>query len=638
MSGGQALDPRVAERAAALPRSPGVYLFTDANRRVLYVGKAADLRARVAQYVAGGDGRATVPAFLERSRDVEFMVTRTEAEALLLENTLIKRHRPPWNVRLRDDKAYPCLRLDLRHEFPRFTVVRRFRRDGALYFGPFADAGALRRTMRALRVVYPLRSCSDRFLESRTRPCLYHEIGRCNAPCVGLVTPAAYATLVADVVALLRGDAAELLETLGRRMEAASAGLRFEEAALLRDRIRAVERTADRQTVAGADGVDRDAVAFRREGEAWHAGVVFLRQGALASFRAHRLSARAGGVGGDGEALRSFLAQFYERGKEVPAEILVSAEPADLPALEAFLAARRGGAVSVRVPRRGVGLDLLRHAERNLMAALKAADPEADGARAAEALRARLGLPSPPRRIECIDVSNLGDRDAVASRVVAEDGLLRSDETRTLIVRRAAGQDDFAGVREAVERRLRDRATFGEPPDLLLVDGGRGQLTAARQGAAAAGAADVPLAGLAKARKGRAGDGDRERVFLAPTGAPVVFPPGAPETLLLERVRDEAHRVAIGFHRKRRSGTSLASVLDTIPGLGPSRRTALLRRFGSSRGVAAATEDEIAAVVRSRPLAARVREALGRAGGGDSSGASPAGPTLPPSPPQERSP
>jgi len=597
-------------KAASLPRGPGVYLFRDGGGRVLYVGKAADLRARVRQYLSGGDGRVQVPHFLARARDLDFLVTRTEAEALLLENTLIKRHRPPFNVRLRDDKAYPCLRLDLRHRFPRLTVVRRFKDDGALYFGPFADAGALRRAMGALRTVYPLRSCSDAYLESRERPCIYHEIGRCNAPCVGLVTEEAYAALVREVVGLLRGGAKPLLAGLRRRMERASAATRYEEAAHLRDRIAAVERTVDRQAVAGADGTDRDAVAFRREERAWEAGVLFLRQGAVASFRRHRLPAAEGGPVTDAGALAAFLAQFYERGKAVPEEVLVPFEPEGREALEEVLSRRRGGAASVRTPARGFPRALLALAERNLIAALGAERPEEEAERAAAALAARLGLASPPRRIECLDVSNLGDRDAVASRVVLEDGALLPDETRTLRIRGAAGQDDFAGMREAVGRRLRDREVFGEPPDLLVVDGGRGQVGAAAEGAREAGARDVAIVGLAKARRGEAGERSLERVFLGASGRPVVLPPGSPESLLLERVRDEAHRVAIRFHRKRRGRSSLASVLDGIPGLGPKRRTALLRAFGSSRGVAEAREDAVASVVGSRALADRVLRAV----------------------------
>lgn len=613
MSRGPLPEP-VAARAAALPRAPGVYLFRDGKGRVLYVGKAADLRARVRQYVAGGDGRVQVPVFLERTRDLDFIVTRTAAEALLLENTLIKRHRPPWNVRLRDDKAYPCLRLDLRHRFPRFTVVRRFRDDGALYFGPFADAGALRAAMRALRTVYPLRSCSDRYLESRTRPCIYYEIGRCNAPCVGLVGEEAYGTLVEEVVAILRGGARGLLADLRGRMEAAAAATRFEEAARLRDRIDAIGKTVDRQSVAGADGLDRDAVAFRAGADGWEAGVLFLRQGAVASFRRHRLPVGAGGEATDAGALAAFLSQFYERGKAVPAEVLVPLEPEGREVLEEVLAARRGSPVAVRVPARGFPRDLLALAERNLLAALRSADPGAEGERAAAALAARLGLPAPPRRIECIDVSNLGDRDAVASRVVAEGGALLGEETRTLLLRTVAGQDDCAAMGEAVRRRLSDGEIYGAPPDLLLVDGGRGQVAAAVAAAREAGAGEVAIAGLAKARRGRGGEGDRERVFLPGRPTPVVLPPGSPESLLLERVRDEAHRVAVGFHRKRRGRTSLASVLDAIPGVGPKRRTALLRRFGSSRGVAAATEEEVAAVLRSRVLAGRVLAAVRGAG------------------------
>jgi excinuclease ABC subunit C len=606
---GPAVAAALAARAESLPRAPGVYLFRDGDGRILYVGKAADLRARVRQYLAGGDERAAVPHFLARTRDLDFLVTRTEGEALLLENTLIKRHRPPWNVRLRDDKAYPCLRLDLRHRFPRLTVVRRFRRDGALYFGPYADAGALRRSLRALRTVYPLRSCSDAALASRRRPCLYHEIGHCNAPCVGLVEEAAYGALVREVVAILRGEAGPLLQDLRRRMEGAAAGLRYEEAARLRDRIGAIERTVERQAVAGADDLDRDAIAFRREGGAWEAGVLFFRRGTVISFRRHRLPAAGEEAATEEEALRTFLVQFYERGKEVPAEILVPREPEGREALEEFLASRRGSAVSVRTATRGLGASLRGLAERNLLEALRSGDPDGESRRAAAALALRLGLREPPRRIECLDVSNLGNRDKVASRVVLEDGAVRKEETRTLLLRTVAGQDDFASMGEAVERRLRDEGVFGPPPDLLVVDGGAGQLGAALEAIARTGS-EVRAVGLAKARRGQGGDRDRERVFLESGGTPVVLAAGSPESLLLERVRNEAHRVAVAFHRRRRGRTSLASVLDGIPGLGPKRRMALLRRFGSSRGVAAAEESELARVVGSRDLAARVLRAV----------------------------
>ncbi|MHC4923159.1 MAG: excinuclease ABC subunit UvrC [Planctomycetota bacterium] len=600
----------VREKAARLPRSPGVYLFLDARNRVLYVGKAADLRSRVRQYLAGSDERRQVPVFLARSRDLDFQVTRTEAEALLLENTLIKRHRPHWNVRLRDDKAYPCLRLDTTHRFPRFTVVRRFRDDGALYFGPFAEAGHLRRAMRALRAVYPLRSCSDSFLESRRRPCVYHEIGRCNAPCVDLVTVEEYGVLVDEVVSMLRGDTAGLLRDLRRRMEEASEGTRYEEAAGYRDRIAAIEKTTARQTVAGADGKERDAVAFRREGGAWTAGIAFLRGGAIASFRFHRLTAVGADVTEPAEALSTFLAQFYERGKQVPAEVLVPFEPADAEVLEPFLKGRRGGAVRVRVPARGVGRTLLEHAERNLLAALEAEDPERGHQRAAEALARRLGMEEPPSRIECLDISNLGDREVVASRVVSEDGRLVSDETRTMRIRDVSGQDDFASIREAVRRRLSNEGVFGAPPDLLLVDGGQGQVGAAVEGAGEAGVADVPMAGIAKARRGRDGEAARERLFAPGATAPVILPPGAPETHLVERIRDEAHRVAITFHRNRRRKGALKSVLDDIQGVGPKRRTALLRAFGSSKGIAEAGVDAVEEVLRSRSLAERVIAAV----------------------------
>ncbi len=600
-------------RIESLPAAPGVYLFKNARGKVLYVGKAQSLRTRVRSYLrAGGDGRARMPTMIEQAADVDVVVTPSVKDALLLENELIKRHKPPFNVRLRDDKQYLGMRLDPREAWPRLTPVRRFRDDGAWYFGPYTSSQALRQALSNLRRIFPLRSCSDpvfRDYARRGRPCIEYEMKRCVAPCVGLVEAPAYAELVTGTALFLRGRSEDLLNDLRRRMEEAAAAERFEEAGKLRDRVNAVERTVERQQMVSGKGEERDVFALARRG-----GEVEL----------HALHVRGGRVVGhdawsysnveidDDEALGSFLGQYYGAPDRAPVrELLVSVEPREAGALLDLLRERSGRRVALRVPRRGPARELLAMAANN--AALRLAqrlDARASQRAAAEELQASLGLVRTPRRIECYDVSTLGGTLAVASRVVFEDGRPDKGASRRYRIREAQAGDDLACLREVMQRRL--ARIEAEPlPDLLLIDGGRGQVAVV-----AAALRDLGLAcdvvGISKereevatgsdtgprraARVRRSGGLKAERLHLPARKDPVLLPPNAQSLLLVQRIRDEAHRFAIEFQRDLRQRAHLASILQDIPGIGPRKRRALLRDLGSLRAIRTASAERLAEV------------------------------------------
>ncbi|MHC4933280.1 MAG: excinuclease ABC subunit UvrC, partial [Planctomycetota bacterium] len=438
-------------RIDSLPRSPGVYLLKDDKGRVIYVGKAHDLRARVRSYLRPeGDGRVAAPFLIRRVQDLDFYVVGNDKEALLLENTLIKQHRPRYNVRLRDDKAYLCIRLDLKHAWPRIHMVRRFKRDGALYFGPYSSAKAVRRTIRTLGALYPLRLCSDRTLVSRERPCLYHQVKRCCAPCMpGYVDSSEYARMVAGMMDLLKGRTGGVIRKLKGDMERASGKLEFERAASLRDQVEALERTTQAQRVASADLKDRDVVGMARRGEVATVAVLHVREGRVLSKRSVAFKT----ILPDGAVLSRVLAAVYRPGRLVPPEILLPTEPEDAEALEGELRKRRGGAVRMYVPRRGSGRALLDLAGRNAQEAVREAEgDETQRAALLKALRDRLDLERDPSRIECYDISTIQGEQTVGSRVVFHEALADKDSYRRFKIRTVPGQDDFASMREVFER------------------------------------------------------------------------------------------------------------------------------------------------------------------------------------------
>ena len=602
------LHPVLLERASRLPSAPGVYAFKDDAGRSLYVGKAGDLRARVRTYLSGNDTRPLISLVLRRAVDVEVVATRTASEALLLENTWIKRDRPPYNLRLKDDKSYLVLRVDRSHPFPRLRLVRRIADDGALYFGPFASAKSLYRTLRYLRTLYPLRTCSDRELLERERPCLYHQIGRCSAPCVGKVSPEEYALLVEGALSVLRGRDEGVADRLRADMGAASEALEFERAARIRDRLAALEASVARQQAVSPDRVDRDVVAVASGDGLAVVGVVFVRDGILVATRAYPQRTTLPRK----DVITAFLAQFHAGGKVVPPEVLVEEEPHDREGVEQVLSGLRGSRVRVRAPSRGGGLELVETARRNAELALEEHASAAKSARAAlDALASRLGLPAPPQRIEGYDVSHLAGTEPVAAMSVLTGGVPDPSSYRHFAMKEAAGGDDFAGIAEVVRRRFLRGAELGPLPDLVLIDGGAQQLAAARDAVAALGLAAPPMVGLAKARGTRL-LATPERVVVPGRAEPLVLPGDDPALLLLARVRDEAHRFAGRYQRKRRSTAVTGTVLDDVPGIGPKRRADLLRRFGSVEGIRTAPFEDLAAVPGiGERLAREIRERVG---------------------------
>jgi excinuclease ABC subunit C len=593
------------ERIEALPTGPGVYLFKSRSGRVLYVGKAQNLRARVRSYVTGGDGRVRIPHLLERADDVEAVVTPGVKAALLLENELIKQHKPPFNVKFRDDKQYLALRLDPKADWPRLTQVRRFRRDGAWYFGPFTSSTAMHETVSRLRRIFPLRSCSDavfRDYRRRGRPCIEYEMKRCLGPCCDRVDAETYRGLVEGTRLFLRGRTDELRAELTRRMQEAGAEERFEEAARLRDRLAAVERTTERQQIVAERPVDRDVFGLARRGGEIEVHVLHVRSGRVVGSRSYGFSdVRID----DGEVVSSFLGQYYgdESERQMPAEVLTPVAVEDGGALAELVAERAGRRVEVREPQRGALAELVRMARANAELSLSQRLEARDSLEAALAeLADKLDLPAPPRRIEGYDVSTLHGTLTVGSRVVFEDGQPRKADYRRYRIREAPPDDDYACLREVIQRRL-GRIDSEPLPDLLMVDGGKGQLGVVTAALADAGA-EARVIGLAKERDlesptprvRRSGGLKGERVFLPGRKDPVLLPPSSRGLLLLQRIRDESHRFAIEFQRQLRQKLHLTSILEELPGIGPTKRRALLRELGSLRAVRAARRDELAAV------------------------------------------
>ncbi|MFH1467633.1 MAG: excinuclease ABC subunit UvrC [Pseudomonadota bacterium] len=607
----------LARRIDRLPRSPGVYLFKGGDGTVLYVGKAVSLRARVRQYFAGGDGRIMVPWLVSELADVEVVLTSTEKEALILENTLIKRFRPRYNAQLRDDKNFLHLRLDPAEIWPRLTLRRRIQPDGARYFGPYHSAARARQTLDAVQRHFPLRRCSDRSLQGRRRPCLLHQLHRCSAPCVGLVSPEAYAELAEEASLFLAGRSRELLQRLEQRMLAHAEAERFEEAARLRDLLRAIEATIERQRVVDRRLGDRDVWGLFREGVRGVAAILPVRGGYLLEPEIHRVEGHAED---DAALLSSLLLQHYDpvEGDDprdrIPPELLLPQAPADAEALAEVLGERRGTRVHLHVPARGDKHALVDLAARNARERFLGATSEEERAAAALAALAEVcRLPAPPRRIECFDNSNLQGGDPVASMVVFVDGRPARAATRRYRIKTVQGVDDYGSMREILGRRLRRGLAEGALPDLLVVDGGHGQVSAARAVLADLGIEALPVIGLVKPRTERA-HGQRDaldRIVLPALKEPLRLKANHPALRLLQHLRDESHATAVRYHRKVRSKRALESALEALPGVGPARRTALLRHFGSARHVAEASLEELCSAPGLGPaLARRIHAAL----------------------------
>jgi excinuclease ABC subunit C len=595
------------EKLETLPVSPGVYLFKDREGSVIYVGKALSLRDRVRSYFqAGRPVEVWRGDMTAQIADLDLVLVDTDMEALALENNLIKRHRPRYNVLLRDDKNHPYLKLTLTEEYPRLHVVRRVGEDGNAYGGPYIPALLGRKTAGMVHKLFGVRSCKEVLNGRRPRPCLQYQIGRCLAPCVAeIASLERYRQACEDARLFLEGRTEEVVRRLRAAMDRAAAEDRFEEAASLRDQVRALDRLDTPQKITTTDLEERDFFGAYVDGARAALQVFSVRDGKVVAREGFLLDRLAEPE----TVLSSSLQQYYAQGRYVPREILVPAPLPDAELLQAWLSGRRGSTVRIRVPQRGEKVRLLDLVMRNARLAydLEWRHPRRQSQEILRALRDALDLEVEPRRIECFDISNIQGSDVVASLVVFEDGLPRKSDYRKFRVRSLAGApDDFAAMREVVGRRYRRLLEEGkELPDLVLIDGGKGQLGAAMEALGELGVGHQPVASLAKRE---------EVIFLPGREEPVVLPRSSPVLQLVQRVRDEAHRFAVGFHRKTRDRRTLHSELDDIPGVGPARRRKLLSRFGSLRGVRAASLAELAASVGAA-TAARIRERLHRATG-----------------------
>ncbi len=611
---------RFDDQLKALPAKPGVYIMKNEAGEVIYVGKATRLKDRVRSYF--GSPRSLEPKtrrLVKQIADFEYILCRSEQEALILESTLVKKHQPYFNVRLKDDKHYPYLKVDLQDPWPRVYITRKVENDGSRYFGPYASAGSVRLTLDLVKKLFPWRSCTKPITGTDPRPCLDYYIHRCIAPCTSYCTKEEYDAVIQQVIKFLEGRTQEVVDELTGKMEEASEEYDYERAAMYRDQIKAVQRVMERQQMATTKPVDWDVFGITRADDEACVQVFFVR-GTKVIGRDH-FELQGTREESDATVLQSFLQQFYESAVYIPADILLPVEPADRALIEAWLSEKRGKKVSVAAPQRGEKKQLVDLANENARETLEMlrvkwlADKGKTGA-ALEELRDELDLPRLPRRIECYDISHTQGTNQVASMVVFIDGHPRPSEYRRFKIKHGDGNNDVESMAEVLRRRFKravaareadgegaaENAKWAELPDLLLIDGGKPQLGAALDVLRDLGLGDVPAAGLAK---------ENEELFVSDASEPAILPRTSQALYLVQRIRDEAHRFAITFHRQVRQKTSIKSALDEIPGIGPTRKQALIKKFGSVRGIREASVDELAGTPGiTRAVAERVKAAL----------------------------
>jgi excinuclease ABC subunit C len=612
--------PDLAATLKRLPDRPGVYLMKDARGTVIYVGKAQSLRNRVRSYwqkQTGGGESQLIRSVIDRIADLEYTMTDSVSEALLLEINLVKRYRPRYNVRLKDDKSYPFIKVTLGEDFPRIERTRKLPADGSRYFGPYASASSVDEAMNLIRRLFPFRTCTLDIHEGRKaieRPCLLYHIKRCQAPCVGYIGKADYRGQIEQIERFLEGRQEVVARELTRQMKAASEATEYERAAALRDKVKAIERTMESQKMAAHAATEEDVLGLARHDAQAAVQLFAVRGGKMVGRDVYLLDAPR--ETDDATVLAGFVQQYYERATSIPPDVLVPALPEDAAELDVFLAARRGAAVHLHVPRRGEKRELLELATRNASETLQREHARwlADQGKtlaALEELAEALGLPGAPLRIECYDISNLGGAQSVGSMVVFEDGRPRTGEYRRFRIKEVVGANDYASHQEVLRRRFK-RARSGEEgneeelrwrlPDLVVIDGGKGQLSAAKEVLDELGYHDLAVVGLAK---------EREEIFLPDRKEPVMLPTTSPALYLMQRLRDEAHRFAITYHRSLRARAATHSAFDDLPGVGPKRRAALLRVFGSAKRVREAPVEQVAAVPGIGPaLAARIKAGM----------------------------
>ena len=604
--------PNPIDLKAKLARTgsqPGVYLMKNQRGRILYVGKAHNLKKRLSSYFQTPVRQhPKIEALVQQIADFDTIITHTEKEALILESNLIKRHRPKYNVELKDDKRYPSLRLDLNHPYPNLGIVRKIKKDGAMYFGPFSSAKAVRQTLRVIHRTFKLRKCHTRNFKGRTRPCLNYQLDLCHGPCCLNVDKNLYGRIVKEVMLFLKGRTPELIQNIKKEMQAAAIAQKYEKASVLRDKMFALQATLEKQVAVTTDFKDRDVIALDRDGADTVLTVFFVRAGFLLGMRHFEFETP---WATDAEISSSFIRQYYGQDRFVPQELLLSVLPDDAHLLSEWLHERCGTKVHLRKPQRGEKRRLVQMARENAQNQLK----ELLAARAAEAdllarLKRRLRLAKTPHRIECFDNSNISGTNPVSSMVVFKDGLALKSAYRHFRIRDVHQHDDYAYMMESLGRRFKDGGSKEPLPDLLMVDGGKGQLNIALAVVRAQkleGHFDV----IGIAKKDSTKNESDDKIFKPGRVNPINFGRDQDLLLFLQRIRDESHRFAISYHRKRRGKGALVSQLDKIAGVGPKRRQTLLKHFKSIEAIRAAAVDEISALSgMSRKVAQTVKTAL----------------------------
>ncbi|MDK1021027.1 MAG: excinuclease ABC subunit UvrC, partial [Candidatus Hydrogenedentes bacterium] len=606
---------------SSVSTSAGCYLMRDEKDRVIYIGKAKNLRNRVRTYINAQDSRYSVKFLMRRVAHIDFFLTTNDKEAVLLENSLIKQFKPRYNVQLKDDKTYVSLRVNMKEDFPQLTVVRKHRNDGASYFGPYASAHGVRDTLRQIHRMFPLRTCSDHVMNNRTRPCIYYQMKQCAAPCVGRVTPEAYGEIVGQVVMVLSGRSKELEKLLNERIREKAAVLKFEEAAELRDRLRSLQQMLERQRTVEVPGVeDRDVVGYHMQGRYVEIQVIFYRGGKMLGGRSFSFKQREMPIE---EILGSFLLQFYSEAPVIPAEILVPEPIEEADTLEEILSEKRGACkVAILRPQRGEKRALVDLAARNAKNSFREKQlAEKAQVDLLENVKEKLKLRAVPNRIECFDISTHQGEKTVGSMVVFEGGVANKDRYRRFSIKQVEGQDDFASMREVLMRRYKRAIEESDLPDLVLIDGGKGQLNVALAALGDLGIEDLEAVSIAKSRLEERGGRSPERFFLPGRSNPVILAQNAPVVHLMARIRDEAHRFAISYHRSRRVKGTIRSTLTDISGIGPKLAKKLLNRLGSIAKIRELSASEIADVpgINNR-LARAIEQHLASAPGAKASG------------------
>lgn len=585
------------ERLADFPEKPGVYIMKDKRNRIIYVGKAVSLKNRVRSYFQSHKNLPVkVASMVSKIEDIEYIVTDSEVEALILECNLIKFHKPRYNILLRDDKQYPYIRITLNERFPRIEVVRTVKKDGARYFGPYANAGAMREAIDVINKIFPIRSCKKDLSEVPIdeRPCLNYHIKRCLAPCQGFVKDEEYNEMINNIIMFLEGKRETLVKQLKDRMQEAAEKLDFERAAVLRNQISALEKVLEKQKVVSTDMIDQDIIAMARGSGIVCIQVFFIREGKLISREPFILN-NTDDIERQ-EILTSFVKQFYNNAHFIPKEIIIDEDIDDRDTIEEWLSRKKGQKVYVLIPKRGEKKKLAQMVAENARAYLEQVESREERERirnlqALEELKIFLNLKELPQRIEAFDISNTQGTESVASMVVFEDAQPKKEDYRKFKIKTVEGPNDFESMKEVISRRFK-RALSGDRkfqklPDLLLIDGGKGQLKYAREALKELGLSHILTIALAE---------EYEHIFVEGRDDPIVLPENSEALFLVQRVRDEAHRFALSFHRSLRSKRNLRSVLDDIPGIGKARRLALLKTLGGLEGIKRATLEELAAV------------------------------------------